>query len=160
MTTTFSPAPPPAVKSGEGTKVTKTCTIRRTPEELYHFWRQFENLPKVMPHLLSVTQVSQRESHWVAKGPLGKEIEWDAEVINETENRLIAWRTKPGAALAHAGTVRFEPVGGGAATEVTVTLEYDPPGGVFGDMLARLVGKDPGREVAEMLDRLKKLVEF
>lgn len=91
---------------------------------------------------------------------MGKQIEWDAEVINETENRLIAWRSKEGATFAHAGTVRFEPVAGGAATEVTVILEYEMPGGVVGGMFAKLAGKDPEREVSEALDRLKSLVEF
>lgn len=148
------------IESGEGIKVVRTIVIHRPAHELYNFWRKLDNLPKFMPDLISVTQKSQTDSHWIAKGPMGNEIGWDAEIINETSGRLIAWQTKLGTKMAHAGTVRFDPVAGGTATAVTVTVEYDPPGGRFTNVLAKMVGKDPGHEIEDSLERLKKLVEL
>jgi hypothetical protein len=68
----------------------RTITINRPPEELYRFWHDFEKLPQFMNHLLSVKMLDEKHSHWVAKGPAGTNVEWDAEIINETPNQLIA----------------------------------------------------------------------
>src|SRR5918912_1288426 len=72
-----------SVPAGKGVKVEKSVTINRSPEELYRFWRNFENLPKFMNHLESVTTTGGGRSHWVAKAPAGSTVEWDAEVYNE-----------------------------------------------------------------------------
>ena len=49
-------------------------TINKPPEELYAFWRDFDNLPKFMNHLESVTAQDDTHSHWVAKAPLGQTV--------------------------------------------------------------------------------------
>src|SRR5215210_5363559 len=116
-----------SVQGERGTKVEKSVTINRPAAELYSFWRNFENLPRFMNHLESVTMTGGDRSHWVAKAPAGSSVEWDAEVYNEKEGELIAWRTLEGSQVASAGSVRFEPAGEGA-TNVRVSLKYDPPG--------------------------------
>ncbi|HYC31071.1 MAG TPA: SRPBCC family protein, partial [Gemmatimonadales bacterium] len=109
-------------------------------------------------HLESVRVMDERRSHWVAKGPAGSRIEWDAEIHNELPNELIAWRSLPGAEVDHAGSVHFEPSAAGG-TEVRVILRYDPPGGKAGAAVARLFGEEPSQQVAEDLRRFKQVME-
>jgi uncharacterized membrane protein len=146
-----------SVPAERGIKVEKSVTIKRSPEELYKFWRNFENLPRFMNHLEAVHVTGPGRSHWVAKGPAGRSVEWDAEIYNEKEGELIAWRTLEGSEVASAGSVRFEPVAGG--TLVRVTLKYDPPGGKLGALVARLFGENPERQIDEDLGRFKQLME-
>ena len=146
-----------SVPAERGIKVEKIVTIKRSPEELYKFWRNFENLPRFMNHLEAVHVTGQGRSRWVAKGPAGKSVEWDAEIYNEKEGELIAWRTLEGSEVASAGSVRFEPAAGG--TLVRVTLKYDPPGGRIGALVARIFGENPEQQIEEDLGRFKQLME-
>ena len=148
-----------SVSADRGIKVEKSIIINKSPEELYRFWRSFENLPRFMNHLESVTTTGGGRSHWVAKAPAGTTVEWDAEVYNEKENELIAWRSLDGADVDNAGSVRFEPATGGRGTNVRVTLRYDPPGGALGAAVARLFGENPEQQIDEDLRRFKQVME-
>lgn len=148
-----------SVPAGHGIKVEKSIIINRSPQELYQFWRRFENLARFMNHLESVTTMGGNRSHWVAKAPAGSKIEWDAEVYNEKENELIAWRSLQGSEVDNAGSVHFTPAPGGRGTEVRVVLKYDPPGGVIGATVAKLFGEAPSQQIEEDLRRLKQLME-
>ncbi|HEX8560712.1 MAG TPA: SRPBCC family protein [Pyrinomonadaceae bacterium] len=147
-----------SVSGDRGTKVEKSVSINRPAAELYSFWRNFENLPRFMNHLESVTVTGGDRSHWVAKAPAGTSVEWDAEIYNEKEGELIAWRTLEGSQVASAGSVRFEPAGEGSTT-VRVSLKYDPPGGKLGSLVARLFGENPDQQIEEDLGRFKQLME-
>jgi uncharacterized membrane protein len=138
----------------------RSITIGRPPHELYAFWRNFENLPQFMRHLESVTVISDLRSHWVAKGPAGKSVEWDAEITEERENELISWRSLPGADVFNAGTVRFQPAPGGRGTEVRVELEYDPPFGKLGSKIAALFREEPGAQIKDDLRHFKQVMEI
>src|SRR5256714_7602646 len=118
-----------SVPAGRGLKVEKSVTINRTPEELYQFWRNFENLPRFMNHLEAVRVTGEGRSHWVAKAPAGTSVEWDAEIYNEKENEMIAWRTLEGADVASAGSVHFEPAAGGGGPGLRGVPKYEPPAG-------------------------------
>lgn len=148
-----------SVPAGRGIKLEKSVTINRSPEDLYRFWRSFENLPRFMNHLESVTETGGGRSHWKAKAPAGSTVEWDAEIYNEKEGEMIAWRTLEGADVASAGSVHFEPAGGGRGTLVRVVLKYDPPGGKLGALVARLFGENPEQQITEDLGRFKQLME-
>lgn len=148
-----------SVKGNHGVKVVKSCTIDRSPDELFKFWRHLANLPQFSKHLISVTQRTEKDSHWMAKAP-GGPAEWDAEIFNEHPNALIAWRSKEGSEIENAGSVRFEFAPAGQGTEVTVTLEYRPPVGALGVMVARMYGEEPERQVEEDLMRFKALMEL
>ena len=143
----------------QGTRVRKSITVNRPADEVYAFWRNFENLPRFMKHLESVQVTGGGRSHWKAKAPAGTTVEWDAEVYNEKEGELIAWRTLEGSQVASAGSVRFEPAAGGRGTKVRVVLKYDPPGGVIGAAVARLFGENPEQQISEDLRRFKQLME-
>lgn len=148
-----------SVPATRGIRVEKSVTINKSPAELYQFWRRFENLPRFMNHLESVTTTGEGRSHWVAKAPAGTTVEWDAEVYNEKEGELIAWRSLDGADVDNAGSVRFEPASGGRGTTVRVTLRYDPPGGALGAGVARLFGENPEQQIEEDLRRFKQVME-
>jgi uncharacterized membrane protein len=142
-----------------GIRIDRTISINREPAEVYAFWRNLENLPKFMKNLESVKEIDNRQSHWVARGPGGRTIEWNAEVINEKENELIAWRSVAGSQVANAGSVQFKPSPGGSGTVVQIQLQYEPPGGTIGAAFAKLVGQDPDVQIGEDLKRLKQLLE-
>ncbi|MDX1952699.1 MAG: SRPBCC family protein [Verrucomicrobiota bacterium] len=137
----------------------KVITINRPAEELYRFWRNFENLPRVMGHLKSVTATNDKRSHWVAKGPMGHDVEWDAEVTQDVPNKLIAWRSLEGADVDNSGSVRFETATGGRGTVVRVQLSYNPPGGVVGAKVAKVMGQAPEKQIPVDLIRFKQLME-
>jgi uncharacterized membrane protein len=140
-------------------RVQKSVTVNRSPEELYQFWHNFENLPRFMNHLQSVQLTAENRSHWKAKTPARMTIEWDAEIIADRPNELIAWRSLEGADVDHAGSVHFERAPGGRGTEVRVEMQYIPPGGVIGATLAKLLGGAPDQQMQEDLRRFKQLVE-
>jgi uncharacterized membrane protein len=138
---------------------TVTLTINRKPDELYRYWRDFANLPKFMKHLDRVESDGERWSHWVAKGPAGSTIEWDGEITDDRPNELIAWRSVKGSKVDHAGSIRFEPATGDRGTIVTVNVQYRPPLGTVGDVIAAWSGEDPNHTVKMDLRRFKQMME-
>jgi uncharacterized membrane protein len=151
------PRPGVSVPHGRGVKIEHSVFINKSPEELYRFWRQFENLPRFMDHLASVKTEGDQRSHWVVKTIGNAEISWDAEIVNDVPNELIAWRTVENADVDHAGSVRFERSGQG--TRVKVTMEYRPPAGKVGVGLAKLFGQEPRQMIDSDLRRFKQLME-
>jgi uncharacterized membrane protein len=159
ISTAPSAAVSTCVAAGRGDKVTKSVQVARPASDLYRFWRNLENLPRFMPHLLSVTTQDHR-SRWVAAGPLGVHLQWDADIINDVPGKLIAWRSLPGADVDNAGAVQFQPLALDGATRVTLTLKYDPPAGKVGAMVASLLGSDPEKQIEDDLRRFKQLMEI
>jgi uncharacterized membrane protein len=142
------------------TRVEKTVTIQnKSPEELYHFWRNFENLPTFMKYLKSVTVINDQRSHWITEAAFGTEVAWDAEIINDQVNQLIAWTSVEGASVDNSGFVRFKLASAGRGTEVKVVVAYKPPGGALTVSLAKLFGEDPEQQVGEDMRRFKMLME-
>lgn len=147
-------SPAASVGHKKGVRVEKTVTINKPADELYRFWRNFENLPRFMAHVESVRVKDSTHSHWKVKGPTGKSVEWDATIINDIAGELIAWKSTE-AEIANAGSVRFRSASGGRGTEVTVNLEYDPPAGKVGMLVAKLFGEEPTQQVQDDLRRFK-----
>jgi uncharacterized membrane protein len=149
--------PGTSVPAGKGVKVEKSIVINRRPEDLYRYWRRLENLPRIMKHLESVSSEGTR-SHWVAKGPFGKRMEWDAQILMDRADQVISWRSLPGSDVDSAGSVHFQPMGPGA-TQLTVTLKYDLPAGKLGQAVAQMLGQNPQKEIEEDLQRFKQFME-
>ena len=112
-----------------------------------------------MPYLESVEVTGDRRSHWVAKAPFGRTIEWDAETTLDSRNEEIAWRSLPGGDIENAGTVRFIPAPGNRGTEVHVDMTYSIPGGTVVARLAKLFPENPDREVYDDLRAFKQVME-
>ena len=142
-----------------GLRVERTVQIARTPSELYQFWRELSNLPSFMPHLDSVLDRGEGRSHWIVKGPAGTRISWEAEIVRETPGENIAWQSLPGALVKNAGSVWFEPAHSGTATDVKVALEYLPPAGAAGALVARIFGAAPEQQLEADLTRFKQVME-
>ena len=140
-------------------RVERSVTIDRPREELFRYWRQLDNLPRIMHHLESVTVLDDKRSHWKAKAPAGQSVEWDAVINHEEPNARIGWKSEGNATVPNAGSVRFADAPGGRGTEVHVTLEYDPPAGRLGQLVAKLFGEEPAIQVREDLRRFKAMME-
>ena len=148
-----------SVKASSGVKVERSFTINAPVEKIYSFWRKFENLPRFMLHLESVTETDQMRSHWVAKAPLGTTVEWDAEIVSDVPNNMISWRSVADSQINNAGSVWFKQAPGGRGTTVKVNLNYEPPAGKIGAAIAWLTGEEPSVQVQEDLRRFKQLME-
>lgn len=140
-----------------GIHVDHSVTINRPIAEVYRFWRNLENLPTFMQHLELVAEREQGISHWVAKAPAGMTVEWDARIINEIENKLIAWQSLDGSTISTAGSVNFDETDHG--TRVRVLLQYSPPGGKLGSVVAKIFREEPSIQIREDLRRFKALLE-
>lgn len=149
----------PSLKSGEGVKTERSITINRSPDEIYAFWRRFENLPRFMQHVESVTQRADGISHWVVKTALDQMLEWDATIIEDKPAHMISWQSLEGADLNNAGSVWFTPVADGHGTTVKVSMKYSPPGGKLISRMAKFFGGNAGKEMEEDLSQLKCLME-
>jgi len=128
--------------------------------QCYAWWRGLTNLPQIMPDVESVEpQAGSTElTHWKVHGPLGKTVEWDAKIVEDVPDTRMAWASEDSSGLdvKNAGAVRFDDHGG--TTGVEVSLAYDPPAGVVGDVAAKLVA-DPQRKVEKALAAFKKTIE-
>jgi uncharacterized membrane protein len=139
--------------------VKKAITVNRSPEEVYRFWHDFQNLPRFMHHLQSVQVTGDRRSHWKAKAPAGMSVEWDAEMVEDRPNELISWRSVEGSQVDNSGSVRFVPAPGRRGTEVHVELRYNPPGGPIGAAIAWLFGESADQQVYDDLRAFKQVIE-
>lgn len=139
--------------------ITAAIIIHCDREELYRHWRELTNLPQFMKHLVRIDMNDDRRSHWVARGPVGSTIEWDAEITEERPNELIAWRSIEGSELDHAGSVRFEQALGDRGTVVTVSMQYQPPLGTIGAAVLAWFGEDPNQTIKMDLRRFKQMME-
>jgi uncharacterized membrane protein len=149
-----------ALSGSRGINLRESVRLECPVDEIYRFWIRLENLPTFMNNLVSVTDLGGGRSHWVARGPADVRVEWDAEIINHIPNKVLAWRSLPGGDVVTAGSVTFKGARGEErSTEVTVTLQYEPPAGKAGAFVARLFGRAPQQTIREDLRRFKQLLE-
>lgn len=147
------------IRHRRGVRVDRSIVVSVAPETVYRVMRDFAFLPQVMRHLKSVTTLDERRSHWVAQGPADISVEWDAEILRDVPGELISWRSTESPDVDHAGSVRFRPVSDGAGTLIEVSLQYLPPAGALGAVVARMFGEEPEIQIEEDLLRLKRLLE-
>jgi uncharacterized membrane protein len=149
-------------RNGNGSKdqnLFRTITINKSAKALYESWRSAEMFPAIIPGLKSVTSTGPTTQHWVAAGPGGADIEWDAEIVEDRVGDRISWRSLPGAAVANSGTVRFEELPNDRGTVVRLKMDYDPPVGGLGAKLSKLFGKAPEQQATEFLRKFKQWIE-
>ncbi len=146
------------VGASRGIGVEKTISVGAPVEQVWEVWSNFENFPQFMTHLREVRKLDEGRSHWVASGPAGVPIEWDAVVTEWVPQQFIAWASVEGSTIETSGQVRFRPTSS-QSTEIDVRMEYSPPAGAAGHAIAALLGTDPKRAMDEDLVRLKSLLE-
>ena len=141
-------------------EIKSTLVIKRPKEELYSYWRNLENLPNFMSHIEEVNEVDNKRSHWVAEVPGGLgHIEWEAEIVWEQENQLLAWRSLPDSEIENSGEVRFLDSGNKKSTIVETTISYRPPLGKAGEMAVKLLNPTFKKVVENDIKEFKKLME-
>jgi uncharacterized membrane protein len=133
--------------------------VNKSPDECYAFWRDFQNFPRFMRHVEEVRLLDDKRSHWTVAGPGGTRVQWDAEVIEDVPGERIAWSSGANAQVQHAGAVRFEAAPGARGTIVRVRLQYRPPAGELGSMVAHLFGEAPELQARHDLRRFKQVIE-
>jgi uncharacterized membrane protein len=148
-----------ALSGKRGIHVRESVRIEKPLAEVYRFWRQLENLPRFMTNLEKVIELGNGRSRWIARGPADVTVEWDAEIINEIENKVIGWRSLPGGDVVTAGSVTFAAVRRGPSTQISVHLQYAPPAGRFGALVATVAGREPSQTIRGDLRRLKQILE-
>jgi uncharacterized membrane protein len=144
---------------GRRMELTATTTVLKDAQELYAYWRDLENLPSFMSHVLEVRSVDEGRSHWRVEAPGGRTVEWDAEVVEDVPGDRLSWRSVGKTSVPNSGEVRFRPAPGDRGTEVYVRLEYDLPAGKLGELVARFAGQDPHQQVTDDLRRFKQVME-
>jgi uncharacterized membrane protein len=143
----------------DGMHVRKAITVRRPIDEVYLFWHDCANLPRFLSHLQSVQGAGERRTLWRSRESDDLVLEWEAELVEDRVNEMIAWRSLEGGDVANALQVHFRPAPGGRGTEVEVEVQFDLPGGPIGRRLARLFGQDPSQQIESDLRRFKQLME-
>jgi uncharacterized membrane protein len=153
--------PPQALVSATDSSpvnVRKTIEVHVPVSRAFALWSNFREFPRFMRHLREVTESESGISHWVAEGPAGLTVTWDAEILRLEPHRRISWRSIPGSPIFNAGEVRFEEVSE-EQTRIHVHMVYNPPGGALGHAVASLFGADPKRQLDEDLASLKSILE-
>ncbi len=164
----FEPRAPGEIVSAAATvdarkaiKIEHRITIDRPRDEVFRIWRSFEQLPSYVEALESVTALGDGRSHWVARVPGGKLVEWDSELVNEIPGELVAWKTVGNPDVAHAGSVHFRDLAAGA-TEFRVVVDYEPPGGRLAGLInsfTKLFGQSPEQRIRIDLEKFKEQIE-
>jgi len=144
-------------ESREDTQVTRSIIVGTPIEDAYNYWRDFENLPRFMDYLQSVRYTGDRRTHWIARGPAGASVEWDAETIADEPNRRIAWRSVPGSSFQNSGAVSFERAPGDRGTMVRVAVDYSGNRGAAA--LGTILHMDLGRRIMHDLRNFKRMLE-
>ena len=139
-------------------RVVRTIVVEKSPEEAYRFWHDFENLPRFMTYLESVRYTGDRRTHWVAQGPAGARLEWDADTVIDEPNRMISWRSVAGSQFEHTGSVRFEHAPGDRGTLVRVEMDYSPSRAAAA--LGKALRMDIGRRIMHDLRNFKQVLEI
>ena len=148
-----------SVSGAKGKSVTaQAVTINKPVSEVYGYFRNFANLPSFMENVVRIDLKHDKLSHWVVKAPGGTTVEWDARVIAEQPDRFIEWASEPGADVVNSGRVEFRDAGR-RGTVVSATILYDPPGGIIGKLVAKVLQREPAIQSRRDLNRFKQLME-
>jgi uncharacterized membrane protein len=138
--------------------IRSVVTVGRPPAQVYAWWRNLDNLARVMTTVDSIAVLDELRSVWKVR-VAGKLVEWTAEITDDRRDELIAWQTLEDADVIHAGEVRFIPAPAGRGTEIHVGVEVRPPAGGVGKAIARLGRLVPQQQVTNDLRRVKQVLE-
>jgi uncharacterized membrane protein len=138
--------------------VRRSITIARPLGPVYRFWRALSNAPTFMSHVESVEILDDERSRWVARGPAGLPVSWEAAIVDDVPGERLRWRSMGDGEVRTEGEVRFEAAPGDRGTEVHLELRYAPPEGSRG-RLAAFFAQAAERELEADLRRCKQLLE-
>jgi uncharacterized membrane protein len=137
----------------------RAVMINRPRRLLYDVWRNFENLPSFTENIKEVETINATTTHWVVSGPGEIDIDLVAEVTEDIPGERIAWRSTENSDIDHEGWIEFRDNAFGRGTEVRAFLSYDPPAGVVGKVVAKVMQREPRIQIRRELRRFKQLME-
>ncbi len=146
------------LKPVKGIKVEQSLRINRPAHELYDRWTQWEKLPEILPHIEQIEVLEEGRMRWTARGPLGTPLSWEAQIINQRADRFVAWQSLTGGDVDTAGSVHFNPISS-EATDMHVSMQYDPPGGKWTASLGEFLGIGLKKRLSEDLRQFKETME-
>jgi uncharacterized membrane protein len=141
-----------------GIHIEKTIRILAPAEDLYAFWADPENYPKVFSHIRSVQREGEDSYRWEIDGPAGVPMSWAAAIVRREPDKLVEWRSEEGAVIENHGVIHIEPEDNGY-TRVHLQMTYNPPAGLVGHAVAVLLGQDPRSMMETEFVRLKSIFE-
>jgi len=145
--------------SSAAPEIQRSITINRSPEELFAFWNNPENLARIMAHFAEVTPEGGDVTRWKVRGPMGQMFEWTSRQTAEEAGRKLSWQSLPGGTIATRGNIAFKPGPESRGTEATLWVQFEPPLGVVGEGLLKTLQKVPRAIAGQALRRFKSLVE-
>lgn len=140
-------------------QVTRTLTINRGAADIYAFWHKPQQIAQSLPLIERLETWDAQTSRWGADLPLGIRLEWDVELLEDQADRRIVWQSLHGSPLMHSGVLAFAPAPGQRGTEVALTICYQPPGGLLGLAVAKLLSAALGQQMMTALRRCKQILE-
>ena len=136
-----------------------TVTVGLPPEQLYSEWRDFTRFPSFMENVERVEKLDDKRSRWTIKAPGGSSVELFTKITDDKRPTSIAWESEPESEIKTQGRVEFLDAGPGRGTMVRLIMRYDPPGGIVGKGVAKLLQREPKIQSRRDLRRFKSLME-
>jgi uncharacterized membrane protein len=136
----------------------ETVTIGRRPDELFDFWRDVTNLPRIMENIERIERIDERRSRWTVKAPGDRSVSWDSVITHEEPGRSISWQSAEGADIDNSGKIEFIDAGE-RGTVVRAVIAYKPPAGTAGKLIAKIFQREPRIQSRRDLRRFKQLME-
>lgn len=140
-------------------EIQRSITINRSPEDLFAFWNNPENLARIMAHFAEVTPEGGGITRWKVRGPMRQMFEWTSRQTAEEPGRKLSWQSLPGGTMVTRGHVEFKPGPESTGTEVRLWVQFEPPLGAIGEGLAKTLHMLPRAIAGQALRRFKSLVE-
>jgi uncharacterized membrane protein len=141
-----------------GLRIQKTIYVSASPSDLYAFWNNPENYPKVFAHVNQVKREKDGLFRWQVSGPAGIPLSWTGRITRQVPEKTIEWWSTPESTIENHGIVHFESEKDGR-TRVQIDMTYNPPAGLLGHAVAALLGLDPKNAMDQDFVRLKALFE-
>ena len=137
----------------------RAVLINRPRDDLYAFWRDLTNMPTFSETVKSVELLESGRSRWIVAGPADKDIELTSEITEDVSGERIAWTSSKDSDVDHEGWIEFRDNAFGRGTEVRLFISYDPPSGVIGKVVAKVMQREPRLQARRELRRFKQLME-
>ncbi|WP_106814994.1 SRPBCC family protein [Microbacterium timonense] len=131
--------------------VTAEIDVDAPIRAVYDQWTQFEEFPRFMSSVKSITQLDDRRTHWVVNIG-GVEREFDASIIDQVPDDHVSWASEDG--KMHTGRVSFRREG--EDTRVTLEMTWLPE--TFAEKAGAAIGIDE-HAAKKDLDRFKEFIE-
>lgn len=138
--------------------IAESVTINRPARELYDFWRAQEQLVAVMDNVVAIEPLGPDRYRWTVKAPAGNEVSWESMITKDVPGEEIYWQSAEGAEIDNNGRITFTDAGR-RGTVVRAVIAYDPPGGTVGQLVAKVLQREPRIQTRRDLHRFKQLME-